>query len=340
MSKWLLGAAGLLLLASPALSFDSETRVVTSADFISNDQLSGIACADPAGSWPRHCIAVVDEGISVQRTTLDQGSNGYTLTPGDTLATIRPDGKAVSPPFIGTAPNTACSDGDKKADELDAEGVTFAGGLYYVTGSHGCGRNSHAARLSGFLVTRFAPAGTPEVSYRLNEALASLPELGKHFAKDLQAGGVSIEGVAGLGDPVRLYFGLRSPADGSKASVISVVAGALFEPDANLDARLLTVDLSAAGNEMGVRDLATIDGESNRMIILIGPALGEGGPFAVADYDVSSGERGPITPIASPAGGKAEGLLLVDRLATKAKVLVLHDALANGAPLMDIIALH
>ncbi len=342
MRKYLLGAAGLLFLATPALALDSETRIAITGDFAESADISGIACADAPGIWPRNCLVAVDEGLQVQRATLSEGESGYVLTPGDRLALFGFDGDAVKPPFIGMPPTTACPEGVKKASELDAEGVAFAGGAYYVTGSHGCGRNNHAARLSAFLVARFAPdaAKPAEISFRLGEVLGALPELANQFGKDLDTGGISIEGLAALGDPARLYFGLRSPTDGVDAYLVSVDAAALFTAGADLKPSLATIDLSQAGTAMGIRDLATVDGEPSRLLLLIGPATGEGGPYAFADYDVADGWLGPVSPLATPAAGKAEAVLLVDRLATKAKLLFLHDGVANGAPTMDILALH
>lgn len=339
MLKHVLGAAGLLFLASPSFALDSETRIDVVGDFAENEDVSGIACADPITSAERHCIVVVDEGIAVQAATLASGSGPYTLTVGDTRKLIDFDDDNVEGPFVGTPPATACSEGVKKANELDAEGVAFAGGNYYVTGSHGCGRNNRAARLSSFLVTRFAPEGEPEISFRLNEVLGTLPELAGHAGKDLGDGGISIEAVAGLGEPLRLYFGLRSPLAGDGAYLLSVDAAALFTAGADLAPELATVDLSESGADSGIRDLATIDDEPNRLLVLVGPALGEGGKFAVRDYDVATGELGMPEDWPVPDDGKAEAVLLVDRLSTKAKVLVLSDGPKNGAPEMKIMAL-
>lgn len=340
MLKHVLGAAGLLLLASPSFALDSETRINVVGDFAENEDVSGIACADPITSTERHCIVVVDEGVAVQGATLVDGPGPYTLTVGDTQKLIAFDDEDVEGPFVGSPPATACPEGVKKANELDAEGVTFADGNYYVTGSHGCGRNNRAARLSAFLVSRFAPGGEPEISFRLNEVLSSLPELAGHAGKDLGDGGISIEAVAALGEPLRLHFGLRSPLAGESAYLLSVDAAALFTAAADLMPQLATLDLSESGADMGIRDLATIDDEPNRVLILVGPALGEGGTFATRDYDVATGELGIPQEWRVAEGGKAEALLLVDRLSTKAKVLVLSDGLKNGAPEMNIVPLH
>ncbi len=345
MRQYSLGAVGLLFLASPAFALDSETRVTITGNFAENEDVSGIACAEPIGTFPRNCLVAVDEDVKVQRVVLTREDGGYVLEPGERLTVLDNDDKKVEKPYFGTPPTTACSAGVKDAEELDGEAVTFAAGAYYIAGSHGCGRNNQAARLSGFLVARLAPdaaAGNDpagEISFRLNEVLASDAALASHFGKDLAAGGISIEGLAGTGDPARLYFGLRSPTDGSNAYIVSVDAAALFSDDANLAAQVDRIDLSELGTGLGIRDIATVESDTDRLLLLFGPALGDEGKYFVADYNLTTRKLGPEEAVSTPPDGKAEGLLIVDRLSTKAKVLFLYDGVKDGAPAMKIVAL-
>lgn len=345
MTKLLLAAAGLTILATSAFALDSETDVGVIGEFAETEDVSGIACADPMTAETRNCVVVVDEDVLAQRATLTRDDNGYIITPGDRLTLLDNDGDDVEPPVYGTPPATNCPEGIKKANEHDSEGITFGGGFYFATGSHGCGRNNDAARLSAFVVAKFRPdaSGNPagEISFRLNEVLTTDPALAPFFSKDLDQNGISIEGIAALGEPLRLYFGFRGPSAPGGGYILSVDAAALFtdKDDLQVEAAKL-VDLSAVGPDMGIRDLAVIDDLPGRLMILVGPAQGDGGPFGVMDYDVMTGELGPLDTLDIPAGGKAEGLLLVDRLSTKAKILVLSDSIENGAPIMKIVALH
>src|SRR5687767_15851962 len=185
MRKYLPGAIGVLLLTSPAFAFNSEDRIDVTTGFAEDEDLSGIACSDPVGTWPRNCVVVVDEGIAVQRSTITISETGYHLAAGERLALFGFDDDEVKEPFVGTAPQLSCPAGLKKANEHDSEGITFVADLYFVAGSHGCGRNNHAARESAFLVARFGPDTEPgdtltpagEITFRLNEVLTTDPAL-------------------------------------------------------------------------------------------------------------------------------------------------------------------
>ena len=348
------GVVGFLLLTTSAFAFDSETDIKPGgSDFNHGKQVSGIACADDMAARPRNCVIVVDEAVDVQRVTIGENDAGYTLDAGKHFPLIRHTGRNVDRPkdgdktykVFGKFPeDTSCHDGLGDADEFDAEGITFAGGYYFVTGSHGCGRKTNkVARASSFLVARFAAEAAPgkepagEVSFRLSDAIRSDATLGQYLAHDLADQGTSIEGVAALGK--RLYFGFRTPVSGSTAYILSVDADALFTDSADLGAEpAIALDLSGAGKGMGIRDLATVERDPDRLLILIGPALGEEGTYAVTDYKLG-GQLGPITPIPAIGDGKAEGLLLIDRAGSEAKILVLHDGQKKGGPAISIVPL-
>jgi hypothetical protein len=200
---------------------------------------------------------------------------------------------------------------------------------FFLTGSHGCGRNSGSYRTSTFLDVKMDLSGAEdsiETSIRLNPALAAM--FGSDYGADIEAGkGVSIEGLAA--GKTTLYFGLRSPvtADGT-AFIVAAGADNLFSSS---PASATSIDVPF-GENVGIRDLAILDEAGPVLLILSGPVAGEGSSAAIWAFDVATGKLDKLADIAPAAGGKPEGLLLAEQSHGELRVLVLHDSLIDGEP--------
>jgi hypothetical protein len=188
--------------------------------------VSGIACASEAG-FPRICLVADDESQGAQIVVLKVGE----LEAGDFIRLIYNFHKGESL-------------------ELDAEGVAFANGFFYVIGSHGRPRheddetkeakNKAKAQASrqlfrvGFDLRevdgdgRLAGAAQITPSTALPALIKEQPELASSFDRALDDNGLTIEGVAVRDD--RLYAGMRGPLmeDGS-AAILSAPLAALFD---------------------------------------------------------------------------------------------------------------
>lgn len=295
--------------------------------------VSGIACAAESG-FPRLCLVADDESQGAQVVILQDGS----LTAGGFIRLIEAAHRG-------------------KPLELDAEGVAYADGAFYVIGSHGRPRHEAGkkeekieARAEAtrhlFRIRLDAKAvdprsgrltGEPEIAETsaLSRAIAEIPALAPFHDQALEDGGLTIEGVAVRGG--RLHAGLRGPvlADGS-AAIVSVPLAGLFEgkPGAGT---LATVALGpdSRGQKRGVRDLVAVP---EGFLILAGPMLDpDDGAVAAADYTVFAwnGTDAPRKRLDLPGFGrkvKPEALLPLDAGAEGERVLVLFDGPKEGAP--------
>jgi hypothetical protein len=222
--------------------------------------VSGIACASEAG-FPRICLVADDESQGAQIVVLKVGE----LEAGDFIRLIYNFHKGESL-------------------ELDAEGVAFANGFFYVIGSHGRPRheddetkeakNKAKAQASrqlfrvGFDLRevdgdgRLAGAAQITPSTALPALIKEQPELASSFDRALDDNGLTIEGVAVRDD--RLYAGMRGPLmeDGS-AAILSAPLAALFDGQ-EAGAQLHRVDL----DRRGVRDLVAFE---TGFLVLAGP---------------------------------------------------------------------
>ena len=152
-------------------------------------QVPLFASQPPDDCGPLH-LAVNDENQTAQFATLEDGR----ILPQSTITLI---GKQPSAATLGKAPEvTTCPQPDKKYKEFDGEAVAYAAPYFYVVGSHGCGRNNQAFRLSSFLLARIrvdsqarpvdaqghplsaAAAGhAVDTTYRLSDALQRAPDV-------------------------------------------------------------------------------------------------------------------------------------------------------------------
>ena len=239
--------------------------------------VSGIACEGISG-YPRIGLLADDETQGVQIVVLPR------------------EGKLVAGDFIRLINNTH---GDELL-ELDAEGVAYADGCFYVTGSHGRPRHSdtpeHRAKADAkakasrhvFRVRldvsavdkdgRLAGAVEITPSTKLAQFIKNDPSLGPALDESIEKNGISIEGVAILDG--NIWFGFRSPLLGKKAAILSLPLPALFDGQEG-QAKLHRVDLE----KRGIRDLAVFD---YGFLILAGPSQDPPGLGSVeaGDYQI------------------------------------------------------
>ena len=289
--------------------------------------ISGIACATDNG-FPRTCVVIDDELQAAQVVTLRDGT--IDADPQHMIKLI--DDKFAKKP--GEPP---------KAVELDGEGVAYAGGYFYVIGSHGRPRSENkspakiAARLKASSnLIRFKLDGTKARELSVSTALAKvIAKEGLFDAArkiELEKGGITIEGVAVLGG--RLYAGFRGPTVGEKRQAV-IMSANLDHLFGNAPAVTMPHRLDLGGGR-GVRDLAPYD---NGILILAGPVKSDEGTYSVFWWDGSSTtvkhlkDLSPDTYTSKKGKQwKPEALLPLDRNKNGLRVLLLLDSGKNGKP--------
>jgi hypothetical protein len=293
-----------------------------------SEDVSGIACGTEAG-FPRVCLLVDDETQGAQIVVLE-------------------DGKLVAGDFVRLIYNT--HDGDLL--ELDAEGVAYGDGSFYVIGSHGRPRheadatkeakNEARAKASRYVFRvafdlnsvdrsgRLAGAIELKPSVELATFITAEPALASSFDRALDENGLTIEGVA-VRDS-RLYVGMRGPLlDDNTAAVLSVPLEALFEGQQGA-AQLHRLDL---GKRHGVRDMVAFE---SGFLLLAGPVNDPpNGEIKHGDYSIFSWDGTTHSKLLSslePFGNKVkpEALLPLGRSGTKLHTLLFFDGSDEGTP--------
>jgi hypothetical protein len=255
---------------------------------------------------------------------------------------------------------------DKKPLELDAEGVAYADGVFYVIGSHGRARHDDDAEKEA---KNEAKASATRKVFRIaltrndvdietgklkndpaitrSAALATIlkrdPILAPAFDRPLGKDGLTIEGIAVRG--ADLYAGLRGPVlDDGSAVIARVPLNAVFD-GAEGTATLFRLPLGkdTQMDPRGIRDL-TISGDE--FFLIAGP---EQDPpkkhdIALGDYAIYSWSEGaaPVKRLdLAPTGDsdKPEGLTILDQDAARARALVLYDGPKEGQPMAVTIPL-
>jgi hypothetical protein len=217
--------------------------------------LSGIACRSLV-EGEHACLVINDESPFAQLATLRDHRLIASPRTVDLIAgrgtrlvdTVPPVGvfglEAAGRPAIAER----CPDRDIEDDfdEFDGEGVAWAsgpsGGVFYVVGSHSCGRNRATRRRSTHLLARSRADGDgrlsdpAELTWRLSEVLKDADPLRAHYGLPLDQNrqGVDIEGIAALGNGDDLLFGLRAPSLNGHAFIVRAHAADLFAPGAGV----------------------------------------------------------------------------------------------------------
>jgi hypothetical protein len=286
--------------------------------------ISGIACT--GDGFPRACMVIDDEMHSAQFVSVREGE----LKAGDIIRLTREK-----------------LDGDPL--ELDGEGVAYADGSSYVIGSHGHPRDKDhkldadeiAARIaasSQVVRIRLKPGSGEELgendvldveaSSKLRPIIAAQPDLEPFLDSRLENNGLTIEGVAVLGDI--LYAGFRGPSfDEGMSPLLSVRLDVIFgsEPPASKLERL------PLGKGCGVRALAVFE---RGLLILAGPAAAETRPYSVHWWSPATGRTQFLADITKAAQAskqsKPEAILLLDKSTSGLRLLVFSDGGKEGAP--------
>jgi hypothetical protein len=295
-----------------------------------SENMSGIACSTDAG-FPRTCIVIDDELQAAQVVILRDG----TIAAGEPrmipLIDDRHNGKPV---------------------ELDGEGVAYADGHFYVIGSHGRPRRkmeedpdreeariaaafTAASKLIRLKLDAASGAITPDPagpSTALAKLIAEERLFDAHRDRELEMGGVTIEGVAVTGG--RLFAGFRGPTvqagDDAHAVIMSAALGHFFESQ---PAQVVWHRLSLGGGR-GVRDLAAFD---NGMLILAGPVTSNDGRYSVFWWDGAGDTAKRLSDLPdyrSKKGNqwKPESMLPLDRDEKSVRILLLLDGADEGKP--------
>lgn len=304
------------------------------SDFKKSKDVSGIAC-DRGSGFPRLCLVADDETQGAQIVILKDGE----LVAGDFIKLT--DAQHAARPL-----------------ELDAEGVAFESGSFYVVGSHGRPRHhddptkeaasnakaqatrqifrvtldaSSVDMKSGKLVSQ--PAIKPSTD--LAGILQHQPDLSPSYDRALEDNGLTIEGIA-VRDG-RLYVGMRGPVLGTDAAVLSVPLSAVFDGQ-QAPSRLhkIPLEMDTLGKPRAVRDMTW---HANGFLVLAGPVNDppEDREIQPSDYSIYvwDGESGLKRARDVPVYGKKvkpEALLPLEGDAQRVRVLLLFDGPKEGEP--------
>ena len=231
---------GIMVVSNPARSADPGTWPVYGKLLGKNgnrsEDMSGIACARPQG-FPRECLVIDDNVQAAQFVTLKD----WEIIVGETI-------RLIDNSFNG------------KDLELDGEGVAYAGGFYYVIGSHGYPRDSEhrldaegdadkiTARIAASSqIVRFrsdgsSAASSVERTAKLHPIIAQVSALSPYLDRRLDENGVTIEGIAVRSG--RILAGFRGPSlDNGRAAVLSVAIDSVFGNEAAADKHLFELPL-------------------------------------------------------------------------------------------------
>lgn len=289
-----------------------------------SEDMSGLAC-DWQGGADMQCLAIEDEGADGQWAGFD--GSIFRAGPRFSLAMLGTP--------LGIAPRGICSETDLTNPELDGEAAAFDDGVFYITGSHGCSRNSDELRPAGFLVAQITPdepglqvsPGTVAItqSHRLSGLMQREPRLAPYFGASLQnANGLNVEGLA-VRDG-QMLFGLRAPVIDGEAFLFETSVTAMFSRDIAGPGRLVGIRL---GDHAGVRDLAFLP--DGRLLILSGPAQEQDVPYRIH----LRGEDGTVRTLAvvdAPGEAKAEAMAITGIEGDTVSLLILFDNAIDGAP--------
>lgn len=321
------------ILALPADAREWKVEEALKGEPKKAQDISGIACTSETG-FPRKCLVIDDEVQWAQVVIVHEDR----IVAGQTIQLIN---------------NTYRGE----PLELDGEGVAYAGGYFYVIGSHGRPRKEikDKAELEARVVASsqlirlrvasddITPEGrlkvTPkiETTSRLRNALMTQLELADSTKQDLKNFGLTIEGVA-IKDG-NLYAGLRAPLRSGQAMVATVQVAALFDEKAEIPQVELHPLTVGKGN--GIRDLVLYKGE---FIVLAGSALAlkddEAGSYVIYRWSGKGDVKGPGAEVPvfprkdkdkSPFP-KPEAILPLEQTPDGLRLLVIYEGAEEGRP--------
>jgi hypothetical protein len=297
-----------------------------------SEDVSGVGCAATTG-FPRVCLLADDETQGAQVVILKEGE----LVAGDFIRLIDDahDGRLLA---------------------LDAEGVAYADGSFYVIGSHGMPRHEHArdetnnkARTDAtrrVFRIRFAPDGVdprtgkiiaaPDIqtSSELARLIKAQAELAPWLDGALSDNGLTIEGVA-VRDG-RLYVGMRGPVLADESAVILELPLAMvFDGEAgNATLHRVSLGKDTLGKPRGLRDLVVF---GDAFLLLAGPVREappgldvKTGDYAVFRWNKTSARK-LLDLKGYGKGVKPEALLPLDETGGQLRALLFFDGSQEGA---------
>ncbi len=245
--------------------------------------------------------------------------------------------------------------GDKEnGKEMDIEGIAVEGNYIYVIGSHSSRRNtvksdrSYKKNRKTFYNKRIDNETNRDWLYRLKvdaqmqrtetkhitlRSIIQNHKVLKTFSKiPSKENGIDIEGIAVVDDWI--YVGFRGPV--FRNNYVPVLKLKFDDPENT--ASLLWVNFGGGG----IRDMAKVE---DGFLIIAGP-VGDGpGAYSVHHWDghdmipgkkreqAKIGKVIKLGDIDTPAGGKAEGILVMDDNNNGSyKFMVIFDGVKNGGP--------
>ena len=330
----------LCLVPSSASAFEVKGTFIIADD---KNELSGLDCLEESSPEGRLCMVVDDEASFAQFATL---SEDLLTAEKGTIELFKTEPEFGKQPDVQFGKvSLACTGGVKKNGGADGEAIAHAGRIFYVVGSHGCGRKNKKYSAQSFVLSRIeiGPDGSVvalDSTYRLSEAIATNAKLAAAFGHDLPvegmtpdaAAGTSIEAMTVLG--TSLAIGFRSPAT-DRAYLLLVPIAQLFSPDGEFSSETVRVATFDFGPHVGFRDIEALPKDGS-IVALIGP---EGkpkpdGPYELrlisADLVLDTKARAKV-PI--PSDGSPEAIEVLDGT----QVLVISDgAVQGGAQLVKL----
>ena len=247
--------------------------------------------------------------------------------------------------------------GDKEnGRELDIEGIAVEDDYIYVVGSHSSKRKtvetdkSHKKNRKTFHHKKIDDQTNRDWLYRIKvDAQMQLTEkreitlrniLKKHeilktFSQiPSKENGIDIEGIAVADDWI--YVGFRGPV--FRNNYVPVLKLKFDDPENTVS--LLWVNFGGGG----IRDMAKVD---DGFLIISGPVGDGSGAYSVHHWDgrdmIPGKDRAPAEigivikfgEIEPPAGGKAEGILILDQTGSSSyKFMIIFDGIKNGSPML------
>ena len=242
--------------------------------------------------------------------------------------------------------------------ELDIESIARVKdtNVYYVSGSHSLKRrllepdapkenNLRSLQEIVFEPSRFhifrievdpiTHALKSKRSIGLFQVIARDPVLRRFAQIPSKENGIDIEGIASKGkDGNTLYLGFRSPV--LRDNLVPIMVLPFDQPS---DYKLIYIDLKG----YGIRELVKV---KKGFLIIAGPPGSATGPFYVYFWDGDDGipDKGKrksrlrlLGALPTPAGAKAEGMVVLKESDTQYDVAVVYDGITGGAPARFLI---
>lgn len=285
----------LILLFSIQISFAAP--IMIQGEIEQKLELSGFDCIEQA------CILANDETNSVQTALFDKKNNKINI---------------LAPIIL-----------DKKAKELDLEGVAAGNDAFYAVGSHGMSRKSRKYNKDAHSIFSF----NSRIPYNIKKSsLKSIfmtdEYLSKYYGTKLQKNGLNIEGLTFKDD--KLFIGLRAPSYDGSSFIIEVSPEKLFTKNYTIPYLVHKIFYKKG---YGIRGMATT---SDGILLLMGDAgpkdsnvFSPKGEFKIAIWSDDKVYQLYNLP---KKDNKPESIFLINENQDTYTVGVFRDGVENGSP--------